>query len=129
MEPFVRELDSLLPAWRLESRDFALAPAETTTEACFRRLIESDAAKPFAKIDAVDALLHERFCDFDDLASLAVAELRAACRKLSRRLDPGKLLVVFADHGFRIDAEGRRYVHGGPSVLERLVPLLRLGPR
>lgn len=126
---FRRNLDALLPAWRLESVEFALAPAETTTDACYRRLIESGTVKRFEKIDAVDALLHERPCDFDDLASLAMAELRVACRRLARRLDPGMPLVVFADHGFRLDGEGRRYVHGGSSTLERLVPVIGLVPR
>jgi hypothetical protein len=126
---FRRNLDALLPAWRFESVEFALAPAETTTDACYRRLIESGTVKRFEKIDAVDALLHERACDFDDFASLAMAELRVACRRLARRLEPGKSLVVFADHGFRLDGEGRRWVHGGSSTLERLVPVIGLVPR
>jgi hypothetical protein len=36
---------------------------------------------------------------------------------------------VFADHGFRLSADGRGYTHGGPSTLERIVPVLRLQPR
>jgi hypothetical protein len=37
-------------------------------------------------------------------------------------------LLVFADHGFRIARDGRSFTHGGPSTLERLVPVLRFMP-
>ena len=33
---------------------------------------------------------------------------------------------MFSDHGFRMDAEGRSYCHGGDSTLERLVPVMTL---
>ena len=59
------------------------------------------------------------------LERLAAAELRVALDRLADRLDPGAPLLVFADHGFRLDPKGDRFVHGGPSVLERTVPVLR----
>ena len=42
---------------------------------------------------------------------------------------PATPLLVFADHGFRIAPDGRSYVHGGSSTLERTVPVLHLLPR
>jgi hypothetical protein len=40
-------------------------------------------------------------------------------------LDTSRPLVVFADHGFRLAEDGRAFVHGGNSTLERLVPVIR----
>ncbi len=43
-------------------------------------------------------------------------------------LRSGRTLLLFADHGFRIAPDGGSFQHGGPSALERLVPVLRLEP-
>jgi hypothetical protein len=86
--------------------------------------------RPLEKIDVVDELLHRRSLRFDELCSLALAELRIALGRVRDRLDPQRALVVFADHGFRLDPDdGRRWSHGGASTLERVVPVLRLDPR
>ncbi len=122
------ELDQMLPAWRLEDTRFALVSPETTTDACYRDLMAADLTPTLEKIDVVDQLLHQRNVAFDDLARLSVAELRIACKALIRRLDTRVPVVIFADHGFRLASDGRRYVHGGPSTLERVVPILRLTP-
>jgi hypothetical protein len=106
----------------------ALAPAGTTTDALYRELASAGIQHPLEKVNAVDTLLHERFPSFDDLARLAAAELRIACRGLARRLDAARPLLVFADHGFRIAAGGTSYMHGGGSTLERLVPVWLLSP-
>jgi hypothetical protein len=119
-------LESLLPAWRLEKVEFALVSETTTTEACYRQLIEAGFNHPLEKINCVDALLHERFLPLDDLSRLVAAELSIACGRMRKRLDPGLPLVVFADHGFRLAPDGRSYTHGGASPLERLVPVLDL---
>jgi len=37
-------------------------------------------------------------------------------------------VVIFGDHGFRLAPDGRGFVHGGGSTLERLVPVLNLLP-
>lgn len=122
-------VDSLFPLWRLEEVEFAMVSKETTTEACYRQLIEAGIRHPLEKINCVDSILHERFLPFVDLHHLVVAELRIACNKLEKRLDAGRPLVIFADHGFRLARDGNSYQHGGASVLERTVPVLRLVPR
>ena len=63
---------------------------------------------------------------FEDLVRLALAELATEARALLRDLDPRRPLIVTADHGFRLAPDLRRYVHGGPSTLERLVPVIEL---
>jgi hypothetical protein len=36
--------------------------------------------------------------------------------------------MVFGDHGFKLTADGKGFTHGGTSMLERLVPVLKLEP-
>jgi hypothetical protein len=121
-------LDESLERWRRESVDYALSPHESTTAAWQRELVASHAARPIEKIDALDALLHQRCVPLDELARLAGAELRIALRRVGSRFDPGRPLLVLADHGFRVAVDGRAYTHGGPSTLERLVPVIRYRP-
>jgi hypothetical protein len=92
-------------------------------------LAESGFDRKLKKINRVDTLLHERFLPFDEFARLALAELAIACRATRARLDPRSSLLIFADHGFRLSADGRSYHHGGTSTLEQLVPILHLTPR
>jgi hypothetical protein len=68
------------------------------------------------------------FCRSTNLPG-SLAELAIACRATRSRLDPRLPLVIFADHGFRLSADGRSYRHGGTSTLEQLVPILHLLPR
>ncbi len=122
------EIGALLPAWHLESSSFALAPEGTTTDAFYRELAGAGTRHSLEKLNVLDTLLHDRFPELEDLARLATAELRVACRAVAARLDPERPLLVLADHGFRIARDGRSYVHGGGSTLERLVPVWLLVP-
>ncbi len=121
-------LDESLGRWRRESVDYALSPQESTTAAWQRELVAAHEARPIEKIDALDALLHERFVPLDELSRLAGAELRIALRRVASRFDPARPLLILADHGFRVSVDGRAYIHGGPSTLERLVPVIRYCP-
>ncbi len=122
------ELEDALGGRRVDSVEFAIAPPDTTTDACYRHLADAGLTRGIVKIDVIDALLHEREDPFDDLARVAAAELRGAYRRVADRLDAARPLVVFADHGFRLAENGRGYRHGGPSALERVVPVIRLVP-
>lgn len=126
LAPFVAALPELLLGWVREATLFAEAPRATTTDAFHRRLAEEGINHPLEKVDALDQLLHERRLPLDDLWRIAAAELRAAFSAIRGRLS-GPLLVT-ADHGFRIARDGRSYVHGGASTLERTVPVLLLRP-
>ncbi len=126
--PFCAAVEDLLPRWRLADVSFARVGRRTTTSDFFGRLADGLAPHACEKVDAVDRLLHERSLELDDLARVALAELRPALAQVARRLDATRPVVVLADHGFRLDPEGRAWVHGGPSTLERVVPVLRLRP-
>ncbi len=128
LDALMTELEELFPSWRAGPPGFALVDARTTTATFYEELVRAGFNRPFEKIDGVDRLLHEGFRAFDDLCRFAAAELHPACRKLLPRLDPGRPVLLLADHGFRIAPDGRSYTHGGPSTLERLVPLVRLTP-
>ncbi|MGH6636630.1 MAG: hypothetical protein ACRED0_11055, partial [Gammaproteobacteria bacterium] len=95
----------------------------STTDACYRELLGADIAHSFKKIDAIDKLIHAERGSFDELLTLAKAELEIAFKRLLPQLDPEQALLVFADHGFRLSPDGRRYQHGGLSTLERVVPI------
>jgi hypothetical protein len=128
MWPTLRDnLIDLFPGWRLSAVTFATVGEQTTTKRCYERLTDAGLDHPFAKVDVVDNLVHGRFLPFEDLCAIAVAELRADLRR--RSLDPTRPLVLFADHGFRLSADARRWEHGGSSTLERVVPVIDLQPR
>jgi hypothetical protein len=129
--PFLGMLQKIVPecfpSWQWQGAQFAAVSERSSTDAFYMGLVERDFNKAFEKINAVDALIHGRKLEFPDLERLARAELEIAFRKL--KLDPAIPVVVFGDHGFRLDKEGREFVHGGPSTLERIVPMLLLSPR
>jgi hypothetical protein len=114
--------------WRLVEVSYGLVSLETNTDAFYQSLIRKGVQKPLEKIDAVDSLIHGRRCSPRELVQLARTELEIAMNRLVHRLDPEKPVLVFGDHGFRLTADGKAFSHGGPSTLERLVPVLKLEP-
>lgn len=125
----VREaLSRALAPWRLEGLKVALVSESTTTDAWLGSLAEAGLSHPLEKINVLDRLIHESSEDFEDLCRLASAQLEIALKKIVPRLDRRKALLLFADHGFRLSPDGRRWIHGGDSTLERLVPVLKLSP-
>ncbi|HVS62293.1 MAG TPA: DUF6079 family protein [Thermoanaerobaculia bacterium] len=123
---FLEELDQLLPDWSVEALVAASVAAPTTTRGWLQHLAAAGINHPYLKVDAIDRLLHESSLPFDDLERVAIATLRAELRPHLASLKSADRLVVFADHGFRLDPQGRRWVHGGDSALERLVPIIDL---
>lgn len=117
-----------LPHWRTEKLEYARVVSPTNTDTFFAGLLQRGVNRPLEKINALDRLLHERSLPFADLERLADAEIRATARGINSRLDPARSLRVFADHGFRLSRDGRSYVHGGKSTLERVVPVLFMVP-
>ena len=126
LRPVVEEA---LAAWTPGAPRFATVEPETRTARYWSRLADERLDHPLLKVDAVDRLLHERRLDLAELEHLAAAELRVALERLGGSLDPSRPVLVFADHGFRLAPDGGRFVHGGPSVLERTVPVLGFAPR
>ena len=121
-------LPDLFPSLKLEGIDFATVGPSTKTESLYGELAVSGVDHPFAKVNAVDHVIHERDAPFEDLCRLAIAELRLAMAGQRKRFDAARALVVFGD-GFRLRVDGKAYVHGGASTLERVVPVLRLRAR
>jgi hypothetical protein len=123
----IREaLPELLAGWRPRPAAFGLAPPRSTTDRFYRDLLDREAGGRMRKVDVVDELLHRRALGFADLCRVAVAELHAALAPVRRDLDRSLPLVVFGDHGFRLAPDGRGWVHGGASTLERVVPVVLL---
>jgi len=116
-------------AWEWESTEYALVSMQSTTDAWLRGLAEAGISHRFEKINTLDRLIHESRDEFGDLCRLAAARLENALRQVARKLDTGSTLRVFADHGFRLAENGRGWVHGGNSVLERVVPVISMRPR
>ena len=112
------------PQWQLRSLEFAFVSPRTSTEAFYLTMIEQQLKKSFEKIDAVDQLIHQRDLGMDDLARLARAELGIAFKRLAPRLDSSRPVLIFGDHGFRLAPDGRGFIHGGPSTLERVTAVL-----
>ena len=115
--------------WTIREVEFGLVSEQTSTEAFYLGLIGRDFRKAFEKINSVDALIHGRKLTFDELRRLCSAELEIAFRKLKPGLDPASPLVIFGDHGFRLAPDGAGFAHGGPTTLERIVPIFVLDPR
>ncbi len=127
VNPLEPRLIELFQAWRAPQRSYAQVGTETTTDACYKALLDAALNHPMEKINVIDELIHSDFLPFTDLSQLARTHLELAIKPLLARLDPARPLLVFADHGFRLRADGRRYEHGGNSVLERLVPVWWFG--
>lgn len=121
-------LDAGLKAWRLESVQWALVESPTSTDHFYRTLIDLKAGKPLAKINALDTLLHHE-TSYDDVVHKTSGVLGAALRKTIRTFDVSLPVIVFADHGFRLNPDGRGFSHGGSSTLERIVPVLKWVPK
>lgn len=130
--PLLKTLKELLPEglphWQIQTVAFAQVSSQTSTQAFYREVIEAEPKKPFAKINAIDTLLHAAEGSFSDLAQRVRAELQIAFKRATAKLDPAQPLLIFSDHGFRLSPDGRALIHGGPSTLERLVPVCRLAP-
>ena len=129
LAPVVRSMvQKNFPRWNLDSLTFALVSERTSTDAFYLGLIGGDLTRPFEKINAVDALIHDRPLSFNDLEKLAGAELEVAFSKLATKYDPDKPVLIFGDHGFRMTPDGKGFSHGGSSTVERIVPVFRLVP-
>ena len=115
-----------LPGFGVEAVDFARVTPMTTTEAWFRTLADAGVNHPLVKVNGVDRLLHDRELTFVELSTLAGAELEMELARAAKTLDRARPVLVFADHGFRLDRDGRRFVHGGASTLEWVVPVVTL---
>jgi hypothetical protein len=122
-------LEDLLPAWKVTEARFARVDPTTTTASFYRQLAGSAINHTLEKIDVIDKLLHERFLPLDGLADIALAELRNALAPIRPRFDRHSALLVLADHGFRLAPGGDAWQHGGPSCLERIVPVILLARR
>jgi hypothetical protein len=129
LRPVLKVLDHELDAWKIDRTDFGLVEPETTTDNYYRQLLSGDIRHTFEKCNVIDQILHERDLKFQDLLRIVEAELIIALQRTIPRLDPARDFLVFADHGFRLDASGHRFQHGGASTLERVVPVCRLVSR
>jgi hypothetical protein len=112
----------------IEKTSFALVGQSTTTDACFRLLAENGINHPLIKINAIDRLLHQRHSTFEEFRRLVAVELEIGLERIAKELDPRRPILVFADHGFRLNPDGRGFSHGGPSTLERVIPIFSLAP-
>ena len=106
-----------------------MVSARTTTDAWYTTLAENKISKHFEKINTIDQLIHERRETYADFERLAAVELGVALRRVASRLKRDRPLLIFADHGFRMAADGSGLEHGGSSTLERLVPAIEMVPR
>ncbi|MCP4406493.1 MAG: hypothetical protein GY807_01770 [Gammaproteobacteria bacterium] len=129
LDPLQTVLLKCFPEWSLEQPRFAQRPSTTTTDGCYRELLEADINHPFEKINVVDELLHKGMQPFADITTLTQTQLAIACRRLRSRFDPQRALLIFADHGFRIATDGRSYTHGSTSTMEQVVPVWHLVPK
>lgn len=130
--PLVKTIRSMLPQcfadWKFDKLEFAAVSEKTSTEAFYLGLIGGDLTKAFEKVNAVDALIHNRKLQMKDFARLGEAELDVAFRKMIGRLDRGRPILIYGDHGFRMTLDGTGFTHGGASTLERITPVFRLVP-
>ncbi len=122
-------LPGLVPGFRLDSIRIARVLPPTTTDACRTALAEAGIPLPVAKCDTIDVSLHRlpRW-SLDRMIEVALPDLRRSGRRVAEAAAPGMPILLFADHGFRLDHDGTRWVHGGDSALERWVPVIRYVP-
>ena len=124
-EMFREQLSTFFPRWEWEDVRFGQVSPVTDTASFYEDLARDNPQKAFEKLDVVDQLVHSFKGDFPDLEKRVRLELEIACGKL-KGLDPARDLLIFADHGFRINQQGDGFAHGGASTVERLVPVIRM---
>lgn len=93
------------------------------------QLLDNEIQHFFEKCNVIDQALHHRNLAFTEFTKVVETELEIALERLSGKLDPAQDSLVFADHGFRLDSAGRRFQHGGNSMLEWIVPVCLMSPR
>ncbi len=128
LEPLRAPVTELFSAWAPPLVTFAEVSRDSSTDGCYRQLLADGINHPMAKLDVVDEQIHAAATGFEELVTRIAAELRIAVKKVLPQLDPGRPLLIFADHGFRLTADGGGYRHGGDSTLERVVPLWHFAP-
>jgi hypothetical protein len=122
-------LTRLMAEWRSAELSFGEASPATTTDAWYADLLGAGLIASFEKVNVIDELLHGDFAPFVELVALSAVRLEGALGRVLPKLAPERPLVLFADHGFRLAEDGRAYVHGGTSTLERVVPVWSFVPR
>ena len=129
LEPELRHaVAAVLTPWNIVTVEHAVCPARTTTDGFWSALAEAGIDHAVVKVNAIDRLLHERNESFGNLQRLVAAELEVSLRRVADQIDRRRPLIVLADHGFRMSPDGRSWRHGGPSWLERVVPVIELEP-
>ncbi len=121
-------LSKSFSAWRKDPLRYALVETPTSTDNFYHSLISRGFEKSIEKINEIDELVHSE-SSYTDFIGKVSGVLGATFRRLSRKLDPALPILVFSDHGFRISRDGHSLSHGGSSLLERVVPILKLLPR
>ncbi|MBW1923894.1 MAG: hypothetical protein JRJ35_10515 [Deltaproteobacteria bacterium] len=115
---------------------WAFSPTNTETQMerlrdAFRSAFpQEDLDTRLLKLDGIDEMIHAEKGPWTRLASNAQRYLENELLFRLRRLPAATLLIVFADHGFvenpgfdpSMKYEAPRYVHGGPSPFEVIVP-------
>ncbi len=127
LNTITENLSVFFPAWRVDQIEFCTASNITSTDEFYKGVLQSDGLE-FTKINTIDEQIHQRFLDFTNLQKVVVTELSIAIKNKLHKFDSDKPLMVCADHGFRISADGKSYQHGGSSTLERVIPVIWLQP-
>ena len=122
------KLPQWLPGWEIGQVEFVKVSVKSTTDAFYRSLLDSEAMPVFAKINAIDEQLHERFLPFGDLQNVLAAEIPIALKRKLGAFQTDAPLMISGDHGFRISSDGKRYEHGGRSTMERVIPVIQMMP-
>ncbi len=123
----ISHLSNWFPGWKINRTDFCMAPNKTTTEEFYKEILQGERVK-FLKINVIDEQIHQRFLEFNNLQKIVITELSIAIKDILKHLDNDKPLMISADHGFRISADGKTYQHGGSSTLESVIPVIWLDP-
>jgi len=122
-------IDEIFGAWQPAQLNFAQVGMGTSTDSCYRGLLDENVRHSFQKCDVIDRIIHSKKLAFEDIVSLVTTELGIALKPITKRLESNQKVVIFADHGFRLSVNGRHYQHGTGSTLERIIPFLVLAAR
>lgn len=122
-DPVMEIISSVFYGWETVDIQFAIVSEKTTTDRCYMALLDTDLHHCIDKCNVIDQTLHQRSLVFPEFIKIIKTELEIALARLYDKFDPSKDLLIFADHGFRMDKAGRRFQHGGDSTLERVVPV------
>jgi hypothetical protein len=122
----ISSMTDFFPDWQVDQMGFMQISSPSTTANFYQQLTDERHQHSFEKINCLDDKIHHSFLPYEDLMNVVKAELKFSIKQCLTKMEANQPLLIFADHGFRIDKSGKKYSHGGSTTIEQVTPYFYL---